>query len=515
MSYVVASIGDGAVDNREATEKFKLSQKLYAKKQYTEALAVLDELNEAFPDSKNIMYPRALCLAKLGQFADADAVCQQLVAVFGDERAKKLLQKIKPHLQESTAFDPMDLSDLGDVSGQGDLVAPMFDPKDSVFGVQARSSAVPVAGIPVEDEKTGFLSGKGVYIAVGAGLAIFLAVGVGLAIFGPEPPPAPASGEGGQVTAASERPTMQQLGTGFVVRLVLLVLAVFAALVASLYVTLMLTEKLPDNAFPYDLIHVTGFTFLSVLLWCVCPCIGIFVAGFMLRKVYDMDLMTQIVHLTVSFFIVVPAFYVLPKYIFPEDYMEYFVLGMGENIGEQMGVMKRGTIPEGVIFLDGMDSDWYNVPDFLASEFGGRYKLAQAGSDLYLGVTLRSRITPRSTSQSEQDMFYMDSMTLGSVTIGDSATASLQNPESMYSIELSYKTEDMVDPLTGVSAPTAVVKCEVNRVDEYGFPTGTILTLDSTANPEELAHSESFIELKMPMSTIGIAPQTEVVVAGM
>ena len=57
--------------NREASEKFALAKELFTKKRFEDTLDILNELEAAFPNTKNIMFPKALCLAKLGRFDEA------------------------------------------------------------------------------------------------------------------------------------------------------------------------------------------------------------------------------------------------------------------------------------------------------------------------------------------------------------------------------------------------------------------------------------------------------------
>jgi len=137
------------MDASEARKKFELADELYRDKRYTEALTVLEKLDAAFPNAKNVMYPRALCLVKLGRPNEAHEICQKLKAIYNDPRADKLMQKIAASgpqappaidpnlfnqpggLDMGTAFNPMDLNNIGPIQGApgdpmglGDLFAP-------------------------------------------------------------------------------------------------------------------------------------------------------------------------------------------------------------------------------------------------------------------------------------------------------------------------------------------------------------------------------------------------------
>lgn len=91
------------MDKATAKEKHRQAKRLYGEKRYAEALAVLDELDRAFPDERNVLYPRARCLAKMGRREQALALCEQLVMDFGDPRAARLKSKL------TQAVFPVDL----------------------------------------------------------------------------------------------------------------------------------------------------------------------------------------------------------------------------------------------------------------------------------------------------------------------------------------------------------------------------------------------------------------------
>ncbi len=80
---------------RGANKRFQRANDLFAEKRYREALALLDELDREYPGKKNILYPRALCLAKVGDFRKAREIAERLVEEFDDPRAERLLERMK------------------------------------------------------------------------------------------------------------------------------------------------------------------------------------------------------------------------------------------------------------------------------------------------------------------------------------------------------------------------------------------------------------------------------------
>jgi len=77
-----------------ANKRFQRADDLFAEKRYREALVLLDELDQEYPGKKNILFPRALCLAKVGDFRQAREIAERLVEEFGDARAQRLLERM-------------------------------------------------------------------------------------------------------------------------------------------------------------------------------------------------------------------------------------------------------------------------------------------------------------------------------------------------------------------------------------------------------------------------------------
>lgn len=79
---------------KESKHKFKKANTLFQEGEYEQALKLLSELDKAFPNSKNVMWPVAMCLEKLGQNDKARRVCAKLVEKFGDPRAREMLPRL-------------------------------------------------------------------------------------------------------------------------------------------------------------------------------------------------------------------------------------------------------------------------------------------------------------------------------------------------------------------------------------------------------------------------------------
>ncbi len=91
----------------DAERKFGQATALYREKRFPEALQLLDELDSDRPLTKNIMFPRALCLAALGQNDEALQVCESLEALFQDNRAHELKARIEGAAKSVPGVDPV------------------------------------------------------------------------------------------------------------------------------------------------------------------------------------------------------------------------------------------------------------------------------------------------------------------------------------------------------------------------------------------------------------------------
>ncbi|MCC6796718.1 MAG: tetratricopeptide repeat protein [Candidatus Hydrogenedentes bacterium] len=211
----------------DAKEKFNHADQMFREKNFPAALEVLDELDKEFPDTKNVIYPRAMCLARVGRFDEALDLCRQLKVEFADPRGEKLMTKISdlrraqiqkekekkepkpqtgqavpqpnvfsldsnaPPLEErlrgkniefSPSFNPqgtgqsvipgpenlgaqLDVLDLGDGSPVLDIAA-----LDDMFAAKPAKSLVPPIKTPPASSKTGL------YIGIAAGAAVLLAL---------------------------------------------------------------------------------------------------------------------------------------------------------------------------------------------------------------------------------------------------------------------------------------------------------------------------------------------------
>lgn len=112
------------MDQNEAKVKFRQSDELYQLGQYQDSLRVLHELNEAFPNTKNILFPIARNLFALGQHNEALNICDKLIVSFNYPKAVELKQKIQQgQVGSSSAFPTSGVPGLDndDSIGEGEI----------------------------------------------------------------------------------------------------------------------------------------------------------------------------------------------------------------------------------------------------------------------------------------------------------------------------------------------------------------------------------------------------------
>lgn len=252
------------MDDNESRRRFKEADALYRAGRYGEALALLEALDRAYPNAKNVLYPLALCLEKQGRAGEALAICDRLIGQFQDPRAVTLKQRIRARgdaePRPSTA-----LADLG-LTGAADL----FD--------LDRPSAVP-AYAPVEPESNWLR-----YTLIGAGVCLLLALLIVPPLMYEAPPEPPPGSAGGQSAAVSPEDFARAIGLGMILTLVA---ASFTGSVAGGYLALFLMNQLPSREVMDNLISL-AFTMFLVNLAGFVPIVGVIAGLVIISKVYDL-----------------------------------------------------------------------------------------------------------------------------------------------------------------------------------------------------------------------------------
>jgi len=254
------------MDARESEQNFKRADALYREGRYGEALGILDELNRAHPNAKNVLYPAALCLEKLGRGDEALPICGQLIAQFQDPRARELQARLTAASRSGAGeFESTALADLG-LHGAGDILD---------MGPPRRVAAY-AAAEPEGDWKR--------YALIGLGVAAVLALIVipPLMYEAPSEPPPGRGGQGG--VGIDPEAFLGAIGIGF---FILFLGSGLVGHIAGGYLALSLMNQLPSDRASDNLISI-GLTVLVVFLVGFVPVVGGVIGLIIISKNYDL-----------------------------------------------------------------------------------------------------------------------------------------------------------------------------------------------------------------------------------
>jgi thioredoxin-like negative regulator of GroEL len=82
------------MERHTAQNKFGQADMLYQQGRFDEALALLEELDQAFPNSPNVMFPRARCLVEIGETNEALDLLEDLALHHQHQEAIELKSEI-------------------------------------------------------------------------------------------------------------------------------------------------------------------------------------------------------------------------------------------------------------------------------------------------------------------------------------------------------------------------------------------------------------------------------------
>lgn len=82
------------MQQQDMEQRYSQALALCQRGQYAEALQVFEALETALPNSKEVLYGRAMCLVALGRGEQARPLCERLTTVFMDPRGQQLLMQI-------------------------------------------------------------------------------------------------------------------------------------------------------------------------------------------------------------------------------------------------------------------------------------------------------------------------------------------------------------------------------------------------------------------------------------
>lgn len=167
--------------NREAQGLFKESELLYRERRYDEALEALQRLDTKYPNTRNILYPIAKCLRRLGRFDDAAAICDRLVREFNDERALHMRRNLERAIQRAGAQTIQVVADVH--VNFDDEIDPGFDALDlgDLPPLDEEAATVQIPGGFGANNTHNDTRNPMVYVGIGAAVIVALAV-IGVAV---------------------------------------------------------------------------------------------------------------------------------------------------------------------------------------------------------------------------------------------------------------------------------------------------------------------------------------------
>ena len=239
------------MERREAKEKFRRSDDLYRTEKFAEALAVLDELGAAFPHTKNILFPRARCLARLGRTEEAMAACDTLIAEFNYGRARKLRAELENRqIAAMSAIRPAaTVVDGVPARAQGFRAPGAPGLNFAVPGIDFEAPARPHTPAPVPDNWfVSFVKDWGLHVGIGLVVVLLLVGGSLFAWHAAQQSPADAS--------AAQGTGAQEFGVTDVVRIIF-VLDIVATFIA-VFMTLLIFDHWPQDTLLKNVAHVVG-----------------------------------------------------------------------------------------------------------------------------------------------------------------------------------------------------------------------------------------------------------------
>jgi len=85
-----------------AQNKFGQADMLFQQGRFDESLGLLDELDQAFPNSPNIMFPRARCLVEIGETNEALDILDELTTHYEHPEAQALRLELQDAIKTLT-----------------------------------------------------------------------------------------------------------------------------------------------------------------------------------------------------------------------------------------------------------------------------------------------------------------------------------------------------------------------------------------------------------------------------
>lgn len=297
------------MDARTAEECFKKADYYYREGLYDGAYGCLAELNTAFPNTPNIMFPLARCLRRLGRSDEALAVCEELITRCSDLRAVQL----RDYIRKSRGRDslPPPLPNSGGDNLNPESFTPMIG---DILGD-------PVGPPPIPLPARGSRKAVPWYVWAGIGavlLVLILPIVIHFARGGAATPAAstetPVAVEQGADTASPPPDPTAALNRKIALFSIGAILLSVLGTSGALFATLKLTGKLPYETALDNAINTTLMAVAITLLSSFVPCLGLIISIYILYKTYEFSFVEFLVFFGINIavgFVLSGALYVV------------------------------------------------------------------------------------------------------------------------------------------------------------------------------------------------------------
>jgi tetratricopeptide (TPR) repeat protein len=256
------------MDAREAQSKFRAADRFFRQGYFHEALDILVELDTEFPNTADILYPKALCCEKLGRHEEAVRLAEKLADDFHDPRVLHLMPQ-----EEGEAKPEPELRPEPPKSFTLDLGTDLID---DLLGVEPQ---------PEEEEEPRNWKPVKVGVAVVLALAALGTAALGVAWYFAGSIAASGNGDGLLGRAVNIFRAME--AAGIVSFAVLAVLLFFGAWL-FLYGSMAALRHLQGDSWQSNLADISLATLIVVALQFL-PVAGTVISLVYLRRHYDLN----------------------------------------------------------------------------------------------------------------------------------------------------------------------------------------------------------------------------------
>jgi hypothetical protein len=496
------------MDNQAAQEHFKRADELYNAKKYSEALAVLDALNESFPKTKNIVFPRARCLFKLGRLKEARILCDWLIAEFNYDKAQNLLRRI----------ERVEMG-LGDLGAGMDPLQPIPD---------LNEQAIPEMPPGEENEEEPDTRRK-ILMGVAIGFGVLIIIGL-IAMPIINPPPEPVVTKEASTEATTEADALA-IVMEFLVRTVIAIIILVISCIVTLYSTLVILRKLPGGGFLPDLITVSliaaavgiivcitmitdGVLFIvsweaHILLGRIVRFIGFGSAFLILHKLYDMDFFDDIVLIVMAIIIFYGSIQGIDHFVFPDSFYEKMGVIEQEILEEELEAIGyigvetvTTTVPYGVIAIDGSSSDWASIDPIVMPQEDPTSQADYRVAALYM-------------ARDDANLYFLAELAMqGMAPLGSNfghlGRLEIEWEDQACMVNLSGKLEPYYDRQNTGVAMVSQAEASVVFIDYNTGAEQLVSEINSDTHPASIVFSGRWIEFGVPLAQTGVPTEAEV-----